>query len=73
MSNETIKSFVLKRFEFLSLSTKLQESGTVRIKNLFNTVSNTEFKKVEKFYCDDVVIDKMGLVEFPLLSVFWSL
>ena len=68
MSNETIKLFGQEKFRLLSLSIKLKESGTVLIENFFNT----EIKKVDKFDCDDLVIDKMGLYGTSFSCVFGS-
>ena len=68
MSNGTIKLFGWKRFDLLSVSTKLKELGTVWIDYL----SNTEIKKINKFDCGYLVIDKMGLSGIHFLCVFWS-
>ena len=39
----------------------MKESGIVWLESLSNTGCNTETKKVDKFDCGDLVIDKIGL------------
>ena len=40
--------------------------------NFSNTGSKTEIKKVDKFYCGDLVIDKIGLSGISFLCVLGS-
>ena len=56
----------------LSLSTKLKESGTEWFENLSKTGSNTKIKKVDKFDCGDLIIDKMGLSGISFFCSFES-
>ena len=66
---DTIKLFGWNRFKLLSLFTKVKESGTVWFENLSSTGFNKETKNVDKLYCGNLVIDKIGFSGISLLCV----